>query len=151
MANVTYGNGDDVSPHELADFYDRVSHKIEAETQRIEAMLNKSLAFVSARLDGKLVGIARGLSDGIRGYFTECKLDPSLQGPAAVTKTDGRIEHDEHGIALEMARRVLEKLETSGVRRIDVLAYGTETDFLESLGFKKTGGLVGMTMRTNHN
>ncbi|MGE0760187.1 MAG: hypothetical protein AB7O38_24455, partial [Pirellulaceae bacterium] len=84
------------------------------------------------------------------GYFTECKLDPRLQGPAAVTKTDGRIEHDEHGIALEMARRVLEKLETSGVRRIDVLAYGTETDFLESLGFKKTGGLVGMTMRTNH-
>ena len=147
MANVTYGNGDDVTPHEVAEFYDRLSHNIDAETQQIEIMMNNSIAFVSARGDGKLIGIARGVCDGVRGYLTECKLDPAYQGPAAITRRDGRIEHDERGIAAEMARRVLEKLFAAGARRVDALAWGTEVDFCEELGFKKYGGLVGLTMK----
>jgi hypothetical protein len=145
--NVSYGTGTDTSPKELAAFYRRLQHDIAARPEQIERMMAGSTAFVTARRDGELIGIARGLCDGLRGYLTECKLDPAYQGPAAVTGTDGRVEHDQHGIAAEMARRVLDTMVAAGVRRIDVLAWGTEVDFCEELGFKRQGGLVGLTMR----
>jgi predicted N-acetyltransferase YhbS len=96
------------------------------------------------------VGVARGILDGNRGYLAECKLDPMLQGPAAVTRTNGRVEHDEHGIAREMAQRVLERLVESGAERVDAMAWGTEVDFLAELGFRRNGGLVGMTLMPAH-
>jgi hypothetical protein len=150
MSDVVYGTGADVTPAELSAFYAQVRHDIAAQSQQIEKMLANSAVFVTARSAGKLIGVARGVCDGLRGYLTECKLDPGYQGPAAVTKTDGRIEHDTNGIALEMARRVLSKLFTDGIRRVDVVAWGTEVDFLEELGFQRQGGLVGMTMRADH-
>jgi hypothetical protein len=150
MSEVVYGTGTDVTPAELSAFYTQVHHDIVAQPRQIEKMLANSAVFVTARSDGKLIGIARGVCDGLRGYLTECKLDPLFQGPAAVTKTDGRIEHDTNGIALEMARRVLSKFFTDGIHRVDVVAWGTEVDFLEELGFQKQGGLVGMTMRADH-
>jgi len=147
MLRVMYGDGSDTSPQELTDFYRRVAHPLAAQPEQIRQMMAKSVAFVTARLGGELVGLARGVCDGVRGYLTECKLDPRLQGPAAVTRTDGRIEHDQDGIAREMARRVLEKMYAEGVQRVDVVAWGTEVDFLEELGFRRPGGLVGMTWR----
>lgn len=147
MQDVSYGKREDLTPAELAAFYQRLEHPIHAEPNKIQSMMDNSLVFITARISGDLVGIARGVTDGIRGYLTECKLDPRYQGPAAVTRTDGRIEHDEHGIAAEMARRVLESMTHAGVERVDVLAWGTEVDFLEEIGFRRQGGLVGMTMR----
>jgi hypothetical protein len=144
---ITYGTVEDTNPQELAKFYERLRHDIAAQPAQIEKMMASCVAFVTAREDGKLIGIARGVCDGLRGYLTECKLDPAFQGPGAVTRTDGRIEHDQYGIAAEMARRVLSAMVSAGVRRIDVLAWGTEVDFCEELGFKRQGGLVGLTMR----
>lgn len=146
MLNVTYGSGEPVAPHEIAEFYRRVGHGLPHDPRRIESMLVHSDICVTARVNGELVGLARGLVDGDRGYFAECKLVPDLQGPAAVTRTDGRIEHDTHGIATEMAQRVIDQLNQRGVARIDVIAWGTEQDFLEELGFRTNGGLVGMTL-----
>ena len=74
-------------------------------------------------------------------------LIPDFRGPAAITRTDGRIEHDTDGIATEMARQVLARMYADGIQRVDVMAWGTEVDFLEELGFRRQGGLVGMTMR----
>ncbi len=147
--NVTYGTVGDTNPQELARFYEHLRHDIAARPAQIKKMMANSVAFVTARRDGRLIGIARGVCDGLRGYLTECKLDPAYQGPAAVTRTDGRIEHDQYGIAAEMARRVLSAMVAAGVRRIDVLAWGTEVDFCEELGFKRQGGLVGLTMRAD--
>lgn len=147
MAEVIYGTGADVTPEELTEFYRRLHHDIAAQPEQIRKMMANSAAFVTARIAGTLVGIARGVCDGLRGYLTECKLDPAYQGPAAVTRTDGRIEHDTHGIAKEMARRVLDAMYGEGVQRVDTVAYGTEVDFCEELGFKRAGGLVGVTMR----
>ena len=144
-ADVIYANAAELTPAELGEFYRKLNHDIAAQPEQIRAMMKNSAAFVTARSAGVLIGIARGVCDGLRGYLSECKLDPAFQGPAAVTRTDGRIEHDERGIAAEMARRVLEQMVASGVRRIDVLAYGTEVDFLEELGFKRTPGLVGLS------
>ncbi|MGD8452325.1 MAG: hypothetical protein PVJ57_10945 [Phycisphaerae bacterium] len=147
MAAVTYGDGSDTTPEELTEFYQRVEHAIAAQPEQIRKMMAASAAFITARDDGRLIGIARGVCDGLRGYLTECKLDPLHQGPAAVTRTDGRVEHDTAGIAREMAQRVLDKMYAEGVWRVDVVAWGTEVDFLEELGFRRQGGLVGMTMR----
>jgi hypothetical protein len=147
MAEVTYGAGQDVTPDELTAFYTRLHHDIAAQPDQIRKMMANSAAFVTARVDGKLIGIARGVCDGLRGYLTECKLDPVYQGPAAVTRTDGRIEHDTAGIAQEMACRVLDAMYAEGVQRVDTVAHGTEVDFCEELGFKRLGGLVGVTMR----
>ncbi len=148
--NIAYGTVEDTNPRELTRFYERLRHDIVAQPTQIEKMMAASAAFVTARRDGELIGIARGVSDGLRGYLTECKLDPAYQGPAAVTGMDGRIEHDERGIAAEMARRVLDAMVAAGVRRIDVLAWGTEVDFCEELGFKRQGGLVGLTMQAKN-
>lgn len=147
MADITYGSAADITPMELAAFYQRLGHYLDARPEQMAAMIECCDAFVTARSGGRLIGVARGLSDGVRGYLTECKLDPAFQGPGAVTRKDGRIEDDAQGIAGEMARRVLETMCSAGVVRTDVLAYGTEVDFLEELGFKRATGLVAMTLQ----
>ena len=146
MPPVVYSDGAETTPAELAEFYARLRHQLHPTPAHIARMLANSAVAVTARVDGQLIGLARGVSDGLRGYLTECKLDPAYQGPAAVTRTDGRVEHDTGGIAGEMGRRVLEALFADGVLRVDVLAWGTEVDFVEELGFRRSGGLVGLTL-----
>ncbi len=131
---------------ELQEFYHRQSHPTTGSVAKLKRMVERSHCFVIAREDGRLIGIARGVTDGVRGQLTECKLDPGYQGPAAVTRVDGRIEHDEHGIAREMARRVLESLRDFGVERVDVIAYETEEDFCAELGFTRRRGVVVMQL-----
>ncbi len=147
MVEVRYGDKQDIAAAELAGFYRRLGHPIAADEPRIARMIEASTVFVTARVDGELIGIARGLTDGVRGYLTECKLDPRYQGPAAVTRSDGRIEDDQYGIARTLARKVLEALEARGAERIDALAYTTEVDFLAELGFRHDGGQQAMTRR----
>ncbi len=131
-------------PEELLAFYARQSHSTTQRREKIQGMLDNTFCMVTARRNGELIGFARGVTDGLWGRLAECKLDPAYQGPACITRKDGRIEHDAGGVAREMARRVLEALRSSGVERIDALAYGTEVDFCEELGFKKLRGVVPM-------
>jgi len=136
----------DVDVNELLDFYERQCNHTGSSIEKIRDVVRRSCCFVIARDDSRLIGVARGLTDGLRGYLTECKLDPAYQGPAAVTKTDGRIEHDAMGIGRELAMRVLESLRDLDVERIDVTAHGTEEDFCFELGFRKTRGTVSMQL-----
>ncbi len=129
---------------ELACFYAQQKHRTTSDLRKLRRMLQSSFCVVTARKNGHLIGIARGTTDGINGQLVECKLDPCFQGPGAVTHTDGRIEHDKEGIAVEMAKRVLDALRDYGVESIHVLAYGTEVDFCEELGFKRIGGMVAL-------
>ena len=146
MSRIQYSLSQRVDPLELKEFYDRQHHRTTQSIEKLSRMIERSFCLVTAHRDGELIGLARGVTDGVRGYLTECKLDPRYQGPAAVTRTDGRIEHDEHGIAREMAQRVIEALRGYGVERIEVLAYGTEVDFCEELGFKRCGGVVALQL-----
>jgi predicted N-acetyltransferase YhbS len=134
----------EVNEGELMDFYQRQCQLPAGSVEKLRRMVECSCCFVTARDGGRLIGVARGVTDGLRGYLAECKLDPAYQGPAAVTRTDGRIEHDERGIGREMAMRVLETLRDLGVERIDVTAHGTEEDFCTELGFRKVRGAVAM-------
>lgn len=135
-----------MDPDELLRFYDRQHHETTHSREKLERMIEQTFCFVSARRDGELIGMARGVTDGLWGRMAECKLDPAYQGPACVTKTDGRIEHDSEGIAGEMARRVITALRDYGVETIDALAYGTEVDFCEELGFRPIRGVVCMEL-----
>ena len=133
-------------PEELMAFYERQHHPTTRERDKLQRMLDCTSCFVIARRHGELIGIGRGVTDGLRGWLAECKLDPSYQGPACVTKTDGRIEHDSEGIAFEMARRIVKALRAHGAEKIAVLAYGTEEDFCEELGFRRIRGMVAMEL-----
>jgi len=146
MGQIAYELTNEVQLEDLSDFYRRQGHATTDQTEKLSRMVDNSFCFVTARDGEKLIGLSRGITDGVRGWLVECKLDPAYQGPAAVTRVDGRVEHDHLGIAKEMAERVIEALRSYGVSRIDVLAYGTEEDFCEELGFKRAGGVVAMNM-----
>ncbi len=133
-------------PEELLAFYERQHHPTTQARDKLQRMMENTFCFVTARRKGELIGIARGVADGLWGRLAECKLDPAYQGPACITKTNGRIEHDSAGIATEMALRVIEALRDYGVERIDALAYGTEVDFCEELGFRRIRGVVPMEL-----
>ncbi len=133
-------------PRELFAFYERQKHPTTHFLGKLQRMLDSTFCVVTARRDGELIGFARGTIDGPTGRLAECKLDPSYQGPACITKTDGRIEHDAGGVARHMAELVIEALRKAGVERIDALAYGTEVDFCEDMGFRKMHGLVALEL-----
>jgi len=142
IGDISFATSADIDCDELASFYERQRHDVKASAEKLRRMVEQTFCFVTARRDGELIGIARGITDGVHGFLAECKLDPRYQGPACVTRTDGRIEHDDEGIARQMADRVVESLISSGVDHISVLAYGTEVDFCEELGFKRVSGMV---------
>ena len=131
---------------ELVKFYERQNHRTTHSLDKLRRMLDNTFCCVTARRNGELIGFARGVTDGLWGRLAECKLDPTYQGPACVTRTDGRIEHDSEGIAREMARRVLSALRRFGVERVDALAHGTEVDFCGELGFRKLAGVEAMEL-----
>lgn len=142
VEKIVFNTSHDVDANELATFYERQRHAATTDREKLRRMVDQTFCFVTAHLDNELIGIARGVTDGVRGYLAECKLDPRFQGPACVTRTDGRIEHDNHGIAMEMALRVVDALTDYGVEHILVQAYGTEVDFCEELGFRRVSGVV---------
>jgi len=148
MDAIAYALESQVDPNELLGFYQAQRHRaVPQSPEKLQERIEHSACFVTARDgQGKLIGLARGLADGVRGYLTECKLDVQYQGPGAVTKLDGRIEHDERGIAREMGLRVLDKLREIGCQRIDVIAHGTEVEFCAELGFRRNSGAVAMTI-----
>jgi hypothetical protein len=146
IGEISFETSPQVDTEELAAFYERQSHPTTDDRSKLERMIERTFCFVTARRAGRLIGLARGITDGLRGYLAECKLDPTYQGPACVTRVEGRIEHDSGGIAREMALRVVRSLEEYGVERIHVLAYGTEVDFCEELGFKRVSGMVPLQM-----
>lgn len=131
---------------ELIEFYRRQNHATTNDREKLMSMLDNTFCFVAARRGKELVGVARGVTDGLWGRLAECKLDPSCQGPACVTKKGGRIEHDASGVAKRMASLVIEALFDFGIERIDAIAYGTEVDFCEELGFKALRGVVAMEL-----
>jgi len=149
-ADIKYEVVDRIDVNDLKAFYDAQGSMIPQSVDKLSKMVDNSVCFVTAReKDGRLIGIARGLADGVRGYLTECKLDPARQGPGAVTHIDGRIEHDQYGIAAEMATKVIQALAQMGCERVDASAYGTEVDFCEELGFRRAAGIVPMCLNVN--
>lgn len=142
FTDIEYETGAKLSPQELLAFYRRQQHPTSGSLEEIQQLLDTTFCVVTATRNGELIGFARGVLNGTAGCLTECKLDPVYQGPACVTKKDGRVEHDDSGIAREMAIRVIEALRAHDVDKIGVVAHGTEIDFCEELGFRQPKGAV---------
>lgn len=143
--DVTFEAKSKPDPAELFAFYAR-QQQAAPSPEKLRRMLENTYCVVTARREGELIGFARGVTDGLWGRLAECKLDPAYQGPACVTRKQGRIEHDAYGIGREMAHRVIQSLRDYGVERIDAVAYGTEVDFCQELGFRKTRGVEVMEL-----
>jgi hypothetical protein len=146
MVEIEYETVETIDVAELSAFYGRQHHRTTRSQEKLSRMVENSFRFVTARQGGRLVGIARCLTDGLVGYLAECKLDPELQGPGAVTRTDGRVEHDRDGVAKTMAEHMIDALAESGVEEVHTMAYGTEVDFCEELGFRKSPGMVALRL-----
>ncbi len=144
--DVAYESTVKPTPEELLSFYERQNHASTHALEKLRRMLDNTFCVVSARRGGELIGFARGQCDGLLGRLVECKLDPAYQGPACVTRRDGRIEHDAYGIARRMAWLVIEAMRAGGVERIDAIAHGTEVDFCEELGFRRARGVEVMEL-----
>ncbi len=145
-SHVEYEVGSKPTPEELLRFYERHNHRTTQSLEKLQRMIDHTFCFVTARRDGEIIGLARGVTDGVWGRLVECKLDPLYQGPACVTRSYGRIEHDASGIAQEMATRIIDALRDFGCEHVDALAYGTEVDFCEELGFKRVKGSVALEL-----
>ena len=104
-------------PAGLFEFYERQQHATRRSLEKLQSMIDETTVFVVARRAGQIVGLARGVCDGVCGRIAECKLDPALQGPGCVTRKDGRIEHDTAGVGSKMAQLVMEGLCGQGVER----------------------------------
>ncbi len=144
--DIDYETKATVTAEELQAFYARQRQCPSHSSEQIGHMLDGTFCVVTARRHGELVGFARGVLSGASGSIAECKLDPVCQGPACVTKKEGRIEHDDSGIAREMASRVIECLRGENVEKINILAHGTEVDFCQELGFVQAKGVVWMEL-----
>lgn len=144
MSDIEFEASERPTPGELLEFYERQQHATTRSLDKLQRMIDSTVVFVVARRSGQIVGLARGVCDGGDGRIAECKLDPALQGPGCVTRKDGRVEHDTAGVGRKMAKLVMEGLRSQGVERIEALAYGTEVDFCEELGFRAMAGVVAM-------
>ena len=144
MQDIEFTTTNDLAPEELRAFYERQGIHTTSSEERLRRMLQHTYCFVTARQNGEMIGLARGVTDGMWGRLAECKLDPRFQGPACLSRTGGRIEHDATGIARQMAQRVIDALRDYGVEKIDAVAYGTEVDFCEELGFRRVSGVVAL-------
>lgn len=142
FTDIEYETEAKLAAEELLAFYSRQRHQTSGSREKIQHMLDSAFCVVTARRKGELIGFARGVLNGTTGCLAECKLDPVYQGPACVTKKDGRVEHDDSGIAHEMAVRVIKALRDHDVEKIGTVAHGTEVDFCRELGFKQPKGVV---------
>ena len=70
MSEFRFDVVDQIDPEELRSFYDSQGSCVPEATEKLSAMVDNSVCFVTARDDsGRLIGIARGLADGVRGVL----------------------------------------------------------------------------------
>ena len=62
-----------LDPDELLEFYQRQKHPTTHSHEKLQRMMENTFCFVTAHRDGELVGLARGVTDGLWGRLAECK------------------------------------------------------------------------------
>ena len=128
MTQPTYHSGVPPTQEELVELYDSVGWSAYTrDPARLAAAVGASLAVVTARQDGRLIGLARLVGDG----QTIAYLQDILVAP----------DHQHRGIGRELLQRIFAPF--SDVRQ-KVLITDDEPSqraFYESMGFTEAGGL----------
>ena len=139
---ITVREEPDLDPAELWDFYvEGECCEVRYGPQRAPSVLAKSDVVVTARNAGKLVGVARAITDGIDACIMELSLLPSHQGPGCVHEIAPLIEDDARGVGKRLAETLVHALLARGICFIErSSAYRTELPFYESAGFAPNTG-----------
>ncbi|QQE77086.1 GNAT family N-acetyltransferase [Alicyclobacillus sp. SO9] len=129
MEQVRYEFVTDLNAAEVADVFRNAGIRRPVDdTQRIQSMIDNSNLIVTARLNGRLVGIARGLTD-----FAWCCYLSDL----AVDKQFQRM-----GIGKELMRQVREEI-GPGVKLL-LVAAETAEEYYPKIGFEKVDRAYGI-------
>ncbi|NPU83268.1 MAG: GNAT family N-acetyltransferase [Syntrophaceae bacterium] len=92
-----------------------------------------SHCFLAAFSEGRLVAMARVLSDGVSDAYIQ---------DVTVEKT---MRH--RGIGSRLIQTIVERLNTEGIRWIGLIATGNTEDFYRPLGFRPVPGALAMLQR----
>jgi hypothetical protein len=104
---------------------------------RATSVLPRCAAVVTARDHGKLVGIARAISDGLSAQVMELSVALSHQGPRARHGTAAVVEDDPYGVGRRLARVLVDVLRAQGVDWIEGVAWKGELATYEAAGFTR--------------
>lgn len=126
----------DLNPKELWDFYvGNNCCETRYSMERATSVLGNCTAVVVARDRGKLVGIARAVSDGLLAQIMELSVALSHQGPGARNRTGALVEDDKYRVGKRLAETLVDVLHSQGVDWIGMVAYATELQMYRDAGF----------------
>lgn len=128
MTTLVYRDADVLKRKELTSLYDSVGWSAyTTDSARLEAAISASLATVTARDDGKLIGLARLVGDGLTiVYLQDILVSPS---------------HQRRGIGRALFQRVFAPY--ADVRQKVLITDGAKSQrkFYESMGFVEASRL----------
>jgi len=104
--------------------------------ERATSVLQNSAAVVTARDHGKLVGVARAVSDGLSAQVMELSVALSHQGPGARNGTGALVEDDKFDVGKRLGQTLVEVLHSQGVDWIEMVAWKTELETYSDAGFQ---------------
>lgn len=125
---------DRIEPEEVLSLYTANGWSSAEKPVQLLAALRNSHTLVTARVQGRLVGIGNAISDGhLVAYFPHLLVHPDHQG---------------EGIGRQMMQALLGKYQ--GFHQLMLVADGRATDFYRRLGFERAGNTEPMWIYAGH-
>ncbi len=119
---------DSLNQDEVLNLYRANDWSAASKPEQLLASLRNAHSLVTARIDGRLVGLGNAISDGhLVVYFPHMLVLPELQG---------------QGIGRQMMQALLSRY--AGFHMQMLTADGKAIDFYQSLGFQRAGNTAPM-------
>lgn len=119
---------DSLNQDEVLNLYRANDWSAASKPEQLLAALRNAHSLVTARIDGRLVGLGNAISDGhLVVYFPHMLVLPELQG---------------QGIGRQMMQALLSRY--AGFHMQMLTADGKAIDFYQSLGFQRAGNTAPM-------
>ena len=123
---------DQIETEEVLEVYRSNGWSSAEKPKDLMAALRNSHSLVTARIDGKLVGLGNAISDGhLVVYFPHMLVHPEYQGK---------------GIGKQMMKAMLEKY--ASFHQLMLAADGKAIEFYKCLGFERAGNTEPMWIYT---
>lgn len=126
--NVIYQSDDELKEDEVLELYRSVDWAAAEKPRELMLSLRNSPTLITARVDGRLVGLGNAISDGyLVAYYSHLVVHPEFQ---------------RKGIGRALLERMMEPYK--GFHQQSLTADGDATEFYKKLGFKRAGRTVPM-------
>jgi len=121
--NVIYSDSDTIERAEVLELYEMLGWSSAKKPKQLINGLKESHSLITARVDGKLIGLANAISDGhLVVYYPHMAVHPDFQ---------------RQGIGSEIMKQLQEKY--ADFHQQQLTADGDAVKFYESLGFVRSG------------